>query len=133
MNDFPPLRQPCPPGACDCGHDALRDAPDADKRILRLTKAEEKKLVDRLENMASLEDLRRMEARMHELLGVTLTITPSENEVRTMRGFVIRLEERPGLCSKTRQAVPAAIRRCFERNPDIAYALLNSHDLLRDA
>ncbi|SAI29417.1 Uncharacterised protein [Bordetella ansorpii] len=98
-----------------------------------LTKAEEKKLVERLENVATLEDLRRMEARIQSLLGVTLTISPSDNEVRTMRGFNIRLEERPGLCSKTRQSIPAAIRRCFERNPDIAFAILNENDLLRDA
>jgi hypothetical protein len=74
-----------------------------------------------------------MEARIQSLLGVTLTISPSDNEVRTMRGFNIRLEERPGLCSKTRQSIPAAIRRCFERNPDIAFAILNENDLLRDA
>ncbi|WP_144630887.1 hypothetical protein [Bordetella genomosp. 13] len=133
MTDFPPLRQPCPPGACDCGHDALRDDPAGDKRILMLTKAEEKKLVERLESVATLEELRRMEARIQSLLGVTLTITPSDNEVRTMRGFNIRLEERPGLCSKTRQSIPAAIRRCFERNPDIAFAILNESGLLRDA
>jgi len=132
MIDSPPLRQPCPPGACDCGHDALRADPEGDKRILLLTKAEEKKLVERLENVATLGDLRRMEERMRALLGVTLSITPSDNEVRTMRGFNIKLESRPGLCSKTRQAIPAAIRRCFERNPDIAFAILNANDLLRD-
>ncbi|MGV8274857.1 hypothetical protein ACV33R_31450, partial [Pseudomonas aeruginosa] len=40
---------------------------------------------------------------------------------------------RPGLCRKTRQAIPAAIRRGLEKRPEVAYALLNAHDLLRDA
>jgi hypothetical protein len=37
------------------------------------------------------------------------------------------------MCRKTRSAIPAAIRRGLEKNPEIAYALLNAHDLLRDA
>ncbi|EPJ5555293.1 TPA: hypothetical protein ACUUEM_006704, partial [Pseudomonas aeruginosa] len=32
-----------------------------------------------------------------------------------------------------RQAIPAAIRRGLEKRPEVAYALLNAHDLLRDA
>ena len=49
-----------------------------------------------------------------------------------MRGIRMRFEEQPGLCRKTRQAIPAAIRRGTKR-PEVAYALLNAHDLLRDA
>ena len=49
-----------------------------------------------------------------------------------MRGIRMRFEEQPGLCRKTRQAIPAAIRRGGEA-PEVAYALLNAHDLLRDA
>ena len=50
-----------------------------------------------------------------------------------MRGIRMRFEEQPGLCRKTRQAIPAAIRRGTEKRPEVAYALLNAHDLLRDA
>jgi hypothetical protein len=47
-----------------------------------------------------------------------------------VRGFNIRLAEQPGLCRKIRQSVPAAIRKCLEKNPDIVYAILDAHDLL---
>ena len=50
-----------------------------------------------------------------------------------MRGIRMRFEEQPGLCRKTRRAIPAAIRRGLEKRPEVAYALLNAHDLLRDA
>ena len=50
--------------------------------------------------------------------------------MRTVRGLAIQLEELPGLCRKTRQAVPAAIRRCLEQHPQIVYAILDAHDLL---
>jgi hypothetical protein len=125
-----PIRVACPPGACDCGRDALLADPAGDKRILLLTKAEEKKLVERLESVSSLAELRRMQVKMLDLLGVTVHIAPGPNEVRTVRGFDIRIDGMPGLCSKTRQAIPAAIRRCLDRQPEIAYAILNEHDLL---
>ena len=67
----------------------------------------------------------------HEL-GIRLDIEPGFNEVRTMRGIAIRLADQPGLCRKTRQAIPAAIRRALEKRPEIAYRLLDGHDLLRD-
>jgi hypothetical protein len=47
-----------------------------------------------------------------------------------VRGISIQLAERPGLCKKTRLAIPAAIRRCLDQNPDIVYALLDTHGLL---
>lgn len=59
-------------------------------------------------------------------------MTPSENGVRSMRGIRIHIEDMPGLCKKTRQSIPAAIRRALEARPEIAYALLNANDLLRD-
>ncbi|AOY90833.1 hypothetical protein BKK79_02650 [Cupriavidus sp. USMAA2-4] len=131
MNAPPfPIRTGCPPGACICGRDALLEDPRADLRILRLTREEEKRLIARLESLASLEDLRRMEQRMFEQLGIVLTVTPSANEVRTTRGIAIQVAEQPGLCRKTRQAIPAAIRRSMEARPEIAYALLNARDLL---
>ncbi|GAA4330096.1 hypothetical protein GCM10023144_17480 [Pigmentiphaga soli] len=129
MNASFPIRKECPPGACVCDRDRLLENPQADLRVLRLTREEEKRLVERLECMATFDDLLRMQARMHELLGISLRVVPRAHEVRTVRGLDIELEERPGLCRKTRQAIPAAIRRCLERNPDIVYAILNAHDL----
>ena len=69
---------------------------------------------------------------MEEQLGIRLRIAPAFGEVRSMRGIRMRFEEQPGLCRKTRQAIPAAIRN-LEKRPEVAYALLNAHDLLRDA
>ena len=128
-----PIRQPCPPGACDCDREQLLDSPGADQRILLLTRQEEKRLLERLENLESLADLERMKRRMQEQLGIHLDIAPGFNEVRTMRGIGIHIGAQTGLCRKTRQSIPAAIRRALERRPEIAYELLNAHDLLRDA
>lgn len=132
MHSSLPIRTACPPGACACGREALLGDPQADQRILLLTKAEENKLVERLERIESLAELRRMQVRMQDLLGMVVRIAPGLNEVRTVRGFEIRIEDMPGLCSKTRQAIPAAIRRGLERRPEFAYALLNERDLLAD-
>lgn len=128
-----PTRQPCPPGACDCGREALLEAPGGDLRILLLTRQEEKRLLERLENLRSLEDLEHMQKRMFEQLGLRLRIAPGFNEVRSMRGIEIQIDALPGLCRKTRQSIPAAIRRGLENHPEIAYRLLDAHDLLRDA
>ncbi|MGR6076045.1 hypothetical protein [Achromobacter xylosoxidans] len=125
-----PIRQECPPGACMCDRDRLLADPAADVRILRLTKEEEKRLVARLENITSLEDLRAMQGRMRAQLGIVVRIVPSDNEVRTSRGIAIQLDEQPGLCRKTRSSIPAAIRRGFDNKPEIVYALLNERDLL---
>jgi hypothetical protein len=128
-----PIRQPCPPGACDCGRDPLPDTPGADLRILFLTRAEEKRLIERLENLQSLDDLEHLQKRMFEQLGIRVQVAPGFNEVRTMRGIGITIAELPGLCRKTRAAIPAAIRRAMEQRPQIAWELLNANDLLRDA
>ena len=130
-----PIRKECPPGACECGREDLLDAwdraPDAtDIRVLRLTREQEKVLIERIEAIASYEDLGRIKQRILEQLGVTLTITPSTRGVSTVMGLSIKLVERPGLCRKTREALPAAVRRCFRKHPDIVYALLNARDLL---
>ena len=112
----------------------MLEEPGADLRILRLTRHEEQRLRERLENIRSLADLERLQQRMYEQLGIRLSISPSHNEVRSMRGIAIDfVEQQPGLCRKTRQAIPAAIRRGLERQPEIAYRLLDAHDLLRDA
>jgi hypothetical protein len=128
-----PIRSPCPPGACVCDQERLLETPGTDMRILCLTRQEEKRLLERLENIASLSDLEHMQRRMFELLGIRLAIAPGFNEVRSMRGIVIDIAELPGMCRKTRAAIPAAIRRGLEKKPEIAYDLLNAHDLLRDA
>ncbi|KJJ64983.1 hypothetical protein CXF92_15920 [Pseudomonas sp. Choline-3u-10] len=129
-----PIRQPCPPAACICGREQLlKDPSKADLRILRLTRQEENRLLARLENIENLADLERMQQRIYEQLGIRLHIAPGINEVRSMRGIRIDMSELPGLCRKTRQSIPAAIRRGLEKRPEIAFSLLNAHDLLRDA
>ena len=124
-----PIRKECPPGACVCDRDGLLNDPDGDLRILRLTREEEKKLVARIESITSYVDLLHIQERMQAQLGMVLRIEPGPNEVRTVRGFNIQLLERPGLCRKIRQSVPAAVRRCLEKNPEIVYAILDAHDL----
>jgi len=104
-----PIRKECPPGACVCRRELLLDADENEQRILTLTQEQEKRLIERI--------------------GVVLHIQPGPREVRTTRGFIIGLEDRPGLCKKTRQAVPAAIRKCLEQHPEIAFAILDRHDL----
>jgi hypothetical protein len=125
-----PIRKECPPGACTCNREDLLHNPHGDIRILRLTQAEEKKLIARIETISSYDDLKHIAERLHAQLGIQLQIAPGLNEVRTVRGINIQLAELPGLCRKTRQSIPAAIRRCLEKNPDIAYAILDEHDLL---
>lgn len=127
-----PGRHPCPAGVCICERELL-NAPGCDQRILLLTRAEEKRLVERLERIDSLADLEHMQRKLQEQLGVRLEILPGPNEVRTMRGINIILHAQIGLCRKTRQSIPAAVRRGLEARPDIAWALLNANDLLRDA
>ncbi|MCR8975410.1 MULTISPECIES: hypothetical protein [Pseudomonas] len=133
MTTTAPLRSPCPPGACVCGRDPLLDTPGADLRILRLTRNEEKVLLARLEQLKDLNDLRHLQKRMYEQLGVRVEVSPGFHEVRTMLGIDIEIDDLPGLCRKTRKAIPTAIRRGLNNNPAIAFELLNAHDLLRDA
>ena len=86
MNAPPfPIRTECPPGSCVCEREALMHAPGGDTRILRLTREEERRLVQRLEQITSLADLRHMERRLFEQLGVRLTIGTSPNGVRSLR------------------------------------------------
>jgi uncharacterized protein YceH (UPF0502 family) len=125
-------RQSCPPGACICGRDGLLDNPGADLRFLRLTKVEEKRLLERLESIESLGELERLQQRMYEQLGIRLRVAPGRTEVRSMRGIAVDIEDLPGLCRKTRQAIQAAIRRGLEKRPEIAYRVLDAHDLFRD-
>lgn len=126
------IRQPCPPGACVCDREELLQAPGADLRILNLTRQEEKKLLDRLEHLKSLQDLERLQQLMYQQLGIRVHIAPGHTEVKSMRGIQIVIDELPGLCRKTRQSIPAAIRRGLENQPEIAYRLLDAHDLFRE-
>jgi len=125
-----PQRQPCPPAACTCGRAALLADPNGDARILRLTRAEEQRLAARLEAVESLAQLQHLRTLMHAQLGLTLTLRPATREVRSLRGIFIRVEPAPGVCRKIRQSIPAAIRRALTRRPEIAYAILDAHDLL---
>jgi hypothetical protein len=133
MTSAPPIRNPCPPGTCICGRDELLDSPTADLRSLRLTLMEEKRLLERLENIQSLQDLEHMQKRLYEQLGIRVDIAPKTSEVRSMRGIGIHIQERPGLCRKIRQSIPGAIRKALEKRPEILYRLLDAHDLFRDS
>jgi hypothetical protein len=124
-----PIRTECPPGACVCDRDLLLADPAADLRPLRLTKMEEQRLLDRIDQVGTYEELIRLQERIRANLGVELKILPGPNEVRTLRGILIVLEDRPGLCKKVRQSVPAAVRRVLERHPEITWAILDAHDL----
>ncbi|MDQ2822649.1 MAG: hypothetical protein M3Y65_20105 [Pseudomonadota bacterium] len=124
-----PLRVECPPGACICERERLLADPDADLRALRLTKAEEARLIDRIERVASYAELLKVQAMINAQLGVTLRIAPGPNEVRSARGIVVVMDEQPGLCKKIRQSVPAAIRRTLAAQPQIVYAILDANDL----
>lgn len=125
-----PIRTECPPGACTCERERLLEDPAADLRVLKLTREEEKKLIARIEGIASYEELKKLTSKLQELVGIELRITPSVHGVRTVRGLSIRLTERPGLCRKLRESIPAAVRRCLNRKPDIIYAMLDAHGLL---
>lgn len=124
-----PIRKECPPGACSCRREKLLADPQADLRILRLTKEEEAKLLDRLEALQTLPELQRMQERLQTQLGIVLTIAPGPNEVQTVRGFHIQVSEQVGLCRKTKQAIPAAVRRCLEATPTIAFEILDAEGL----
>ena len=132
MNALPttfPIRTECPPGACVCDRDALLQNPQGDTRVLLLTRDEEKRLLQRLEQLTNLADLRRMQERMEQQLGIRITITPSPNEVRTLRGITILVEAQAGLCRKTRQSIPAAIKKSMDAQPQITFDLLNEDGL----
>jgi hypothetical protein len=128
-----PIRVECPPGACVCGRDQLMLEPDADVRPLAIDRKQEQKLIDRIERIDSYADLRHVQELIYKNIGAELRIAPGPNEVRTMRGIIIVLEEKPGLCKKLRQSVPAAIRKRLQEKPEIAYAILNAGDLFGEA
>ncbi len=130
MPSSAPLRTECPPGACICGRGAPQQAASTfDARVLQLTREEEARLLVRLARIDSLADLRHMQQRLLAQLGVQLHIEPATAEVRSLRGIAITLREQPGLCRRTRQAVPAAVRRSLEQRPEIAWALLDEGGL----
>ena len=83
-------------------------------------------------SLKSLQDLERMQQLMYQQLGIRVQVAPGHTEVKSMRGIQIDIEPFPGLCRKTRQAIPAAIRRGMEKRPEIAYRLLDAHDLFRE-
>lgn len=124
-----PIRVECPPGLCVCEREVLISNPGADHRILMLTRAEEKKMLDHIERIDSYEKLQSVSKQLHDKLGIELRIVPGPNEVKTLRGLIIQVKDFPGLCRKTRQAIPTSIRRCLEQHPDIVYAILDSYDL----
>ncbi|NUU03276.1 hypothetical protein [Herbaspirillum robiniae] len=128
----PSIRKECPPGACACERELLLDKLGSESaRILFLTREEEKRLIERIGRIDSYADLLHVGKLLQKNLGIVLHISPATEEVRTVRGGLdIRLGEQPGLCKKTRETIPAAIRKCLENHPSIVYAILDAHDLL---
>lgn len=124
-----PIRVECPPGLCECKREVLLNDPAADKRVLMLTREQEKKLIERIERIDSYAQLLHVQQRMFDQLGIELRITPSVRGVRTVLGLGIQLAELPGLCRRTRESVPAAIRRCMRQHPQIVYDLLDAQGL----
>jgi hypothetical protein len=124
-----PIRVECPPGACVCERERLLADPRADLRALRLTRAEELRLIERIEQVASYAELLKLQALINSQLGVALRIAPGVNEVRTVRGILVAIDEQPGVCKKIRQSIPAAIRRTLEAHPQIMYDILDANDL----
>lgn len=136
MNVAPPpfpIRVECPPGACVCDRERLLADPDADLRALRLTRTEELRLIERIERIDTYADLLRVQAMVEQHLGVVLRIAPGVNEVKSVRGILVTIDEQPGLCKKVRQSIPAAIRRTLDAHPEIIYALLDANDLFGGA
>ncbi|MCL7462066.1 hypothetical protein [Pseudomonas sp. NW5] len=125
-----PLRQPCPPALCTCGHRTLLADATADQRILRLTRHEERRLLARLQALLDFDDLQHLRRRMHEQLGIELRLSPGLHEVRSARGVQIDFTPQPGLCRKTQRAMAATLRRAFEQHPPLLWRLLDSFDLL---
>lgn len=128
-----PIRVECPPGLCECKREQLLSDPAADKRVLMLTREQEKKLLERIERIDSYPQLLHVTKLMFDQLGIELRITPSVRGVRTVLGLSIQLAERPGLCRRTRESVPAAVRRSLRQHPQIVFDLLNTLDLLGPA
>lgn len=128
---MPPLRTECPPGTCICEREQLLSSPDSDMRVLLLTRDEEKRLVQRLERLASLADLRHMQALIHRQLGIVVEVSAGHNEVRSVMGLQINIIPQPGLCRKVRSSIPAAIRRGLTANVHIVYELLDEDSLFR--
>lgn len=124
-----PIRAECPPGACVCERERLLAAPGGDLRPLAIDRKQEQNLIARIERVDSYEDLQHVRALIRKNIGAELRIEPGPNEVRSMRGILIVLEEKPGLCKKLRQSVPAAVRRRLQERPEIAWVILHANDL----
>ena len=128
-----PIRAECPPGACVCERDRLLAEPGADIRPLAIDRKQEQKLIERIERIDSYADLRHVQELIRKNIGAELRIAPGPNEVRTLRGILIVLEEKPGLCKKLRQSVPAAVRKRLQEKPEIAWAILDEGNLFGGA
>ena len=128
-----PIRTECPPGACVCERDRLLLDPDGDLRPLAIDRKQEMKLIERIERVDSYADLRHVQELIRKNIGAELRIEAGPKEVRTLRGIIIVLEEKPGLCKKVRQSVPAAVRKRLHEKPEIAYAILDAGTLFGGA
>ena len=100
-----------------------------DVRPLAIDRKQEQRLIERIERIDSYDDLRHVQELIRKNIDAELRIEPGPKEVRTLRGIIIVLEEKPGLCKKVRQSVPAAVRKRLQEKPEIAYAILYAGNL----
>ncbi|MGJ9416190.1 hypothetical protein ACHAC9_00280 [Massilia sp. CMS3.1] len=103
--------------------------PDADVRPLAIDRKQEQKLIERIGRIESYAELQHVQELIRKNIGAELRIAPGPKEVRTLRGIIIVLEEKPGLCKKVRQSVPAAVRKRLQEKPEIAWAILDAGNL----
>ena len=94
-----------------------------------LTRSEEKKMLERLENLGSLADLRRMQERMEQQLGIRLSITQSPNEVRSLRGIAILVHEQPACAARHGRPSRLPSRKAWTPTPQITFDLLDESGL----
>ncbi|WP_114418343.1 hypothetical protein [Marinospirillum perlucidum] len=128
MTSHPALRQPCPPSVCDCDFRQLVEGGE-DLLLLQFNRKEEKRLLDRLENLKDYPDLLHLQDLMQRQLGISLSIQPGPNEVKSPRGLEFIFAPQPGLCRRTRQNIPTAIRKSMKNQPEILYQLLDAQGL----
>ena len=61
--------------------------------------------------------------------GLEVAAPSRHGMLRPLRGIALLVHAQPGLCRKTRKAIPEAIRKSMERRPEIAYGLLDEGGL----
>ena len=126
-----PSASPARPGACVCERERL-EAPGADRRILLPDppgRAAPGRPPGSPAAWKTTEHLRRME----EQLGIRLRIAPAFGECAACAASACASRSSRGSAARPARRFPPPSAAALEKRPEVAYALLNAHDLLRDA